>query len=83
MHENEVPFINGGEHIEWAPDIPIWSRWAIVSILAVTTILSLLKSRTMTPESSTITPARGTLTIIATSRNSPTRMNDSLTTDAD
>ena len=23
MHENELPFINGGEHIAWAPDIPI------------------------------------------------------------
>ena len=22
MHENKLPFINGGEHIEWAPDIP-------------------------------------------------------------
>ncbi len=21
MHENELPFINGGQHIEWAPDI--------------------------------------------------------------
>ena len=24
MHENELPFINGGEHVEWAPEIPIW-----------------------------------------------------------
>ncbi len=23
MHENELPFLNGGEHIEWAPEIPI------------------------------------------------------------
>jgi rRNA large subunit m3Psi methyltransferase RlmH len=24
MHENELPFINGGEPIPWAPEIPIW-----------------------------------------------------------
>ena len=51
MHENELPFINGGEHIEWAPEIPIWfSLTAIVLILGVTTVLSLLKARTMTPD---------------------------------
>ena len=44
MHENELPFVNGGEHVEWAPDIPIWlSLVAIVGILAVTTVLSLAK----------------------------------------
>src|SRR3954470_19489162 len=44
MHENEVPFINGGHPIGWAPDIPIWlSLVAIVSILGVTTVLSLAK----------------------------------------
>ena len=44
MHENELPFINGGEHIKWAPDIPIWlSLVTIVGILAVTTVLSLMK----------------------------------------
>ena len=46
MHENELPFINGGHHIEWAPDIPIWvSLLAIVGILGMTTVLSLLKDR--------------------------------------
>src|SRR4051794_8251520 len=44
MHENELPFINGGEHVSWAPDIPIWlSLVAIVAILGVTTVLSLAK----------------------------------------
>jgi len=44
MHENELPFINGGHHIEWAPEIPIWlSLVAIVGILGATTVLSLLK----------------------------------------
>jgi tellurite resistance protein TerC len=44
MHENELPFVNGGEHVSWAPDIPIWlSLVAIVGILGVTTVLSLAK----------------------------------------
>ena len=44
MHENELPFINGGKPIEWAPEIPIWvSLLAIVLILGVTTVLSLMK----------------------------------------
>ena len=39
MHENELPFINGGEHIAWAPDIPIWlSLVVIVGTLAVTAV---------------------------------------------
>jgi tellurite resistance protein TerC len=45
MHENELPFINGGEHIGWAPDIPIWLSLAvIVGTLAVTTVVSLMAS---------------------------------------
>jgi tellurite resistance protein TerC len=46
MHENQLPFINGGHHIGWAPDIPIWlSLVVIVGTLAVTAIASLLVSR--------------------------------------
>jgi len=45
MHENELPFINGGHHISWAPDIPIWlSLVVIIGTLVVTTVLSLLKT---------------------------------------
>ncbi len=45
MHENELPFINGGEHIAWAPDIPILvSLGVILGILAVTTVASLVAS---------------------------------------
>ncbi|WP_328322863.1 TerC family protein [Kribbella sp. NBC_00382] len=48
MHENELPFINGGEHIKWAPEIPIWvSLGFIIVTLGVTTLLSLHKSRNM------------------------------------
>jgi tellurite resistance protein TerC len=45
MHENELPFVNGGHHIEWAPDIPTWaSLAAIVLIVGVTTVASLIRS---------------------------------------
>ncbi|HET7736163.1 MAG TPA: TerC family protein [Nocardioidaceae bacterium] len=51
MHENELPFINGGEHITWAPEIPIvWSLSVIVGTLVITTVVSLLASRNDTPE---------------------------------
>jgi tellurite resistance protein TerC len=46
MHENELPFVNGGEHIAWAPDIPILvSLGVILGILAVTTVASLAASK--------------------------------------
>jgi len=46
LHENEVPFINGGAPVAWAPEIPIWlSLSAIVMILGVTAAASLLKIR--------------------------------------
>ena len=44
MHTNELGFINGGEPIEWAPEIPIWlSLVVIVGTLAVTAVASLAK----------------------------------------
>jgi tellurite resistance protein TerC len=51
MHENELPFINGGEHVGWAPDIPIWlSLVIIVGTLAATAVISLAVSSRMTQE---------------------------------
>jgi tellurite resistance protein TerC len=45
LHGNEVPFINGGEHVG-VPEIPIWgSLVVILSTLAVTTVASLVKAR--------------------------------------
>src|SRR6266540_3400315 len=44
----EVPFVNGGHPIEWAPEIPIWfSLGFIIVTLGITTVASLRKSRTM------------------------------------
>jgi tellurite resistance protein TerC len=46
MHGNSLPFLNGGEPIHLVPAIPTWlSLVIILSILAVTTIASLIKSR--------------------------------------
>lgn len=45
MHENELPFVNGGEHIEWAPDIPtLVSLGVIIGTLVITTVASLAKT---------------------------------------
>ncbi|MFI5838332.1 TerC family protein [Catenuloplanes sp. NPDC051500] len=45
LHENNLPFLNGGEHIEWAPVIPIWlSLLVILGTLVLATVLSLVKS---------------------------------------
>jgi tellurite resistance protein TerC len=46
LHGNNVPFVNGGEPIGWAPHIPIWlSLVVIVSALGVATIASLARRR--------------------------------------
>ena len=43
MHENELPFINGGQHIEWAPVIPTFASLGfIVATIVVAVIASLL-----------------------------------------
>jgi tellurite resistance protein TerC len=45
LHTNELPFINGGHPVEWAPEITIeLSLGIIVGTLLVTTVLSLWKS---------------------------------------
>ncbi|BBZ31430.1 TerC family protein [Mycolicibacterium confluentis] len=45
LHENELPFINGGEHVA-VPEIPtLWSLGVIILTLFITMILSLLKTR--------------------------------------
>ncbi len=46
LHENELPFVNGGEPVSWAPEIPIWASLAFIIVtLAVTTVASLRRSR--------------------------------------
>ena len=46
MHENELPFINGGENIDWAPQISTWTSLAvIVGAMTVAVLASLIKMR--------------------------------------
>ena len=46
MHENELPFVNGGEHVGWAPEIPIWlSLLVILGTLVVTAVASLASDK--------------------------------------
>ncbi len=46
MHENELPFINGGEHIEWVPVIDtVTSLLVIVAAMTVAVAASLIKLR--------------------------------------
>jgi tellurite resistance protein TerC len=46
LHTNELPFINGGEHVTIVPEIPTWLSLAVIlATLVVTTVASLLKDR--------------------------------------
>lgn len=46
LHENELPFINGGQHIEWAPVIPTFASLGfIVATIVVAVIASLLSPK--------------------------------------
>jgi tellurite resistance protein TerC len=59
LRENELRFINGGEHLSAVPQIPIWlSLVFILGTLAVTTVASLSSSRRDTPDRSGDEPRR-------------------------
>jgi tellurite resistance protein TerC len=46
LHKNELPFINGGEHVELIPEISTeLSLAVIIGTLIVTTVASLLVTR--------------------------------------
>jgi tellurite resistance protein TerC len=46
LHVNELPFVNGGQHVEWAPEIPIWFSLVFIGLtITVATVLSLRKTR--------------------------------------
>ncbi len=46
LHDNNLPFLNGGEPVGWAVEIPIWlSLLVIVGVLGVTTVASLVRAR--------------------------------------
>ncbi|HET8879686.1 MAG TPA: TerC family protein [Arthrobacter sp.] len=46
MHVNELPFINGGRHIEWAPEIPTYVSLAvIIGTIIIAVVASLYSSK--------------------------------------
>ena len=46
LHENELPFINGGQHVEWAPEIStLTSLGVIVGSMVVAVLASVIKLR--------------------------------------
>ena len=46
LHVNELPFLNGGEPFEWAPEISTWASLGVIVVaMAVATIASLVKAR--------------------------------------
>ncbi|HEY8473628.1 MAG TPA: TerC family protein [Natronosporangium sp.] len=64
LAENNLPFINGGEPVEWAPHFPIWiSLPVILVILGITTATSLISASRQrrlasdTPETRPAVPA--------------------------
>lgn len=58
LHENELPFINGGQHVDWAPDISTGLSLAvIVAAMAVATVASIAASRRDKRKAEVETPA--------------------------
>jgi tellurite resistance protein TerC len=46
LHTNELPFVNGGEHVTLIPEVPTWLSLGVILVtLVVTTVASLAKSR--------------------------------------
>lgn len=42
LHKNELPFINGGEHVDWVPVIGTWTSLAvIITAMAIAVLASL------------------------------------------
>jgi tellurite resistance protein TerC len=59
LHTNELPFINGGEHVTLIPEIPTWLSLAVIlGTLLVTTVASLAKSRRDRAAASSDLPGR-------------------------
>jgi tellurite resistance protein TerC len=49
LHDNDLPFLNGGRPVGWAPVIPVWASLCVVlGILAVTAATSMVSRRRAT-----------------------------------
>lgn len=57
LHVNELPFINGGEHVEWVPDISnMVSLGVILASMTIATVASLIASAREKRAARTTTP---------------------------
>ena len=46
LHENTLPFINGGNPVPWAPEVPTWLSLAVIVVsIGGAALLSVLKMR--------------------------------------
>ncbi|MFD0559210.1 tellurite resistance protein TerC [Stackebrandtia endophytica] len=73
LHENNLPFINGGRPVEWAPDIPtLASLLVIVGILLIATVLSLIKSASTRRATGVSTAGGGTDPVAPTESSTTT-----------
>jgi tellurite resistance protein TerC len=46
MHSNELPFINGGQGIEWAPLIDTWTSLTVIVVsMVIAVVASLIRMR--------------------------------------
>jgi tellurite resistance protein TerC len=58
LHTNELPFVNGGEPVDWAPEIPTWLSLAVIlATLAVATVASLAATRGSQGATAPVAPA--------------------------
>jgi tellurite resistance protein TerC len=59
LHGNNLSFINGGEPISWAPEVPIWLSLSVIGLtLAVTTVASLVSTRRDGARAEPVEPTR-------------------------
>lgn len=60
LHTNELPFVNGGEPVPWAPEVPIWFSLAVIfGALTITTVASILKTRRDVRRGNAVRPPSG------------------------
>ncbi len=72
LHENELPFINGGEHVTVIPEVPTWLSLAVIVVtLLVTTVASLARSRRDEREAAARAGTTGTPTLGTTGPAGP------------
>lgn len=46
LHDNDLPFLNGGENVGWAPDIGTWESLAVIlAAMMIAVVASVLKLR--------------------------------------